>query len=317
MSGSVYGNVVLKGTGEPVAGATVVCGKGGVSTTARPLLPAMSALTDRAGWFRFENLPAGEWLVRTQGAGGYSPPEATVSVFDNALSEMTLEVVSPSRPALSNPPVSSFGPRTVPRGNVRGRVIDTASDAPIGYATVIVVSGPGPVPDHVFVASSAGWFEIDEVPVGDWLLRARTDAGATGIATVRVVANALSKVTVAVNGMPASGRPTLPFEPIFKTEERTMIGRLIGRVIYANDGMPVANATVSILRGAGPAPDIAPMTDHNGSFALDDLPAGSWLLRAVGQGGEAGLVQVSVRPGSITDTVIKLAGNADDADSAA
>lgn len=314
MSGSVYGNVVLAGTGEPVAGATVVCGKGGASKTARSLLPSMSALTDSAGWFRFENLAAGEWLLRTHGAGGYSPPEATVAVFDNALSEMTLEVVSPSRPDLSNRPASSFGPRPVPRGNVRGRVIDTASGAPIGYATVIVVSGPGPVPDHVFVASSAGWFELDEVPVGDWLLRARTDAGATGIATVRVVANSLSKVTIAVDGLPATERP---FEPIFETEGRTMIGRLIGHVIYANDGSPVANATVTILRGAGPAPDIAPTTDRNGSFALDDLPAGSWLLRAIGPGGEAGLVQVSVRPGSITDAVIKLTGHDDSTDHAA
>lgn len=317
MSGSVYGNVVLAGTGEPVAGATVVCGKGGASKTARSLLPAMSALTDSAGWFRFENLAAGEWLLRTQGVGGYSPPEATVSVFDNALSEMTLEVVSPARPDLSNRPVSSFGPRPVPRGHVRGRVIDTASGAPIGYATVIVVSGPGPVPDHVFVASSAGWFELDEVPVGDWLLRARTDAGATGIATVRVVANSLSKVTIAVDGLPATERPSRPFEPIFETEERTMIGRLIGRVVYADDGRPVANATVTILRGAGPAPDIAPMTDRNGSFALDDLPAGSWLLRAIGPGGEAGLAQVSVRPGSITDVVIKLTGHDDNTDHAA
>lgn len=316
MSGSVYGNVVLAGTGEPVAGATVVCGKGGASKTGRSLLPSMSALTDSAGWFRFENLAAGEWHLKTQGAGGYSPPEATVSVFDNALSETTLEVVSPARPDLSSRPVSGFGPRPVQRGHVRGRVIDTASGAPIGYATVIVVSGPGPVPDHVFVASSAGWFELDEVPVGDWLLRARTDAGATGIATVRVVANSLSKVTIAVDGLPATERPSRPFEPVFDTEGRTMIGRLIGRVVYADDGRPVANATVTILRGAGPAPDIAPTTDRNGSFALDDLPAGSWLLRAIGPGGEAGLVQVSVRPGSIADAVIKLTGHDDNNDQA-
>lgn len=316
MSGSVYGNVVLAGTGEPVAGATVVCGKGGASKTGRSLLPSMSALTDSAGWFRFENLAAGEWQLKTQGAGGYSPPEATVSVFDNALSETTLEVVSPARPDLSSRPVSGFGPRPVQRGHVRGRVIDTASGAPIGYATVIVVSGPGPVPDHVFVASSAGWFELDEVPVGDWLLRARTDAGATGIATVRVVANSLSKVTIAVDGLPATERPSRPFEPVFDTEGRTMIGRLIGRVVYADDGRPVANATVTILRGAGPAPDIAPTTDRNGSFALDDLPAGSWLLRAIGPGGEAGLVQVSVRPGSIADAVIKLTGHDDNNDQA-
>lgn len=309
MSGSVYGNVVLAGTGEPLAGATVVCGPGDASRTARPLLPSMSALTDSAGWFRFENLAAGEWQLRAQGAGAYSPPEATVSVFDNALSETTLEVASPSRADLSKRPVEGFGGQQVPRGNVRGRVIDTASGAPIGYATVIVVSGPGPVPDHVFVASSAGWFELDEVPVGDWLLRARTDAGATGIASVHVLANTLSKVTITVDGLPATERQRPPFEPIFETEGRAMNGRLIGRVVYADDGRPAANATVTILRGAGPAPDIAPTTDRNGSFALDGLPGGSWLLRATGPGGEAGLVQVSVRPGSITDAVIKLTGH--------
>lgn len=58
MSGSVYGNVVEAETGEPVAGATVVCGKGRASEAARA--PSMSAMTDSAGWFRFENLPAGE-----------------------------------------------------------------------------------------------------------------------------------------------------------------------------------------------------------------------------------------------------------------
>jgi uncharacterized GH25 family protein len=309
MSGSVYGNVVLAETGEPVAGATVVCGKGGSSKTARLPVPSMSALTDSAGWFRFENLAPGDWLLRTHGAGGSSLPEATVSVFDNALSETTLEVASPTRPDVSNMPVPAGGPRPVPRGNVRGRVIDTASGAPIGYATVIVVSGPGPVPDHVFVASSAGWFELDDVPVGDWLLRARSDAGATGIASVRVTAHARSDMTIAVDGLPATDQPTPGIEPIFDTEGHAMTGRLIGHVIYADDGRPVADATVTILRGAGPAPDIAPMTDRNGSFALDELPAGSWLLRAIGPGGETGLVQVSVRPGSITDVVIKITGN--------
>jgi Carboxypeptidase regulatory-like domain len=304
MSGSVYGNVVRAETGEPVAGATVVCGRIGAFDSARPP-SAMSALTDGAGWFRFENLPAGEWLLKTHGAGGYSPPQTKVSVFDNALSETTLEVVSTPRPDVANRPVSSGGPR----GNVRGRVVDTASGEPIGYATVIVVSGPGAVREHVFVASSAGWFELDEVPVGDWLLRARSDAGATGIATVRVVANALSQMTIAVNGWRDIDQPTSSIEPIFATGGHAMVGRLVGHVIYADDGRPVADATVTILRGAGPAPDIAPMTDRNGSFALDGLPAGSWLLRAVGPGGETGLVQVSVRPGGITDALIKLTRN--------
>lgn len=311
MFGSVYGNVVRSETGEPVAGTTVVCGKGGTSKAAQSLVPSMSALTDSAGWFRFENLPQGDWLLRAQGAGSASLPEATVSVFDNALSETTIEVGNrPRRPASNRPAPSSGGPRAAPRGKVRGQVIDAASGAPIGYATILLVSGPGAVPDHVYVASSEGWFELNEMPVGDWLLRARDEAGATGIATVRVTHNALSEMTIAVDGLPVTERPSPPYTPSADTQGGTaMKGRLIGHVIYADDGSPAADATVTILRGAGPVPDIAPITASDGSFALDDLPAGSWLLRAVGPGGETGLVQVSVRPGSITDVVIKITSN--------
>jgi hypothetical protein len=308
MPGSVYGNVVRAQTGEPVAGATVVCGKGSATRTSWPPEPAISTLTDGAGWFRFENLTAGEWLLRIHGAGRYSLTEAAVSVFDNALSEATLEIVSHSSPDLSSRPVSRVQ-RTLPRGNVRGRVVDMASGAPIGYASVVVVSGSGPVPDYVFVASSTGWFELDDVPVGEWLLRARNDDGATGIATVRVMANALTEMAIAVDGLPATDWPEPAIEPFYETQEHRMIGRLIGQVIDADNGRPVADATVNVLRGPGQAPDIAPVTDRNGNFALDGLPAGSWLLRAVGPNGETGLVQASVRPGSITQALIRLTGN--------
>lgn len=163
----------------------------------------------------------------------------------------------------------------------------------------------------MFVANSAGWFELDDVPVGDWLLRARSDAGATGLATVRVAANALSELTIAIDRLPAiDDWPTSGIEPDFDNQEPAMNkGCLIGHVVRADDGRPVAEATVTILRGAGSAPDIALITNRNGSFALDWLPAGSWLLRAIGPNGGTGLVQVSVQPDSITDAVIKLTFN--------
>jgi len=76
--------------------------------------------------------------------------------------------------------------------------------------------------------------------------------------------------------------------------------------VRADNGKPVRDATITIIRGAGPAPDIAPLTDRGGWFALDGLPAGDWVFRAVGPGGEPGEATVEVFPDSLAEVIIKV-----------
>jgi Carboxypeptidase regulatory-like domain len=83
-----------------------------------------------------------------------------------------------------------------------------------------------------------------------------------------------------------------------------MPGSVRGRVVRADNGRPLADATIGIVRSAGPAPDIAPITNGEGWFALEGLPAGEWELSALGPGGETGSVSVRVSAGSVSDVTI-------------
>ena len=66
-----------------------------------------------------------------------------------------------------------------------------------------------------------------------------------------------------------------------------------GRVVDA-DGAPVP-AQVVIVVSSVPMPEIALVSDANGSFSLR-LPAGRFTLRAHGPGGTSGAVEVEGAP---------------------
>jgi uncharacterized GH25 family protein len=310
MRGSVYGHVTGANTGWPVSGITVLCGRGdfspqqvGACSGGQAKSPSMSTQTDRGGWFRFENLAEGEWVLKTRGSSDYAVAEATVSVFNDAVSDLMIEIAGDPQLFMAEGPVTAICEPSLPeRGNIRGCVISASKGTPVGYATVTVLSGPRALTDHLFVANGAGYFELNEMPVGEWLLRASSD-GSSGVASVRVFDSVLSELAIEVEDRFDGAQPA-PFEPYPEPARPATTGRVIGRVVRAEGGQPVANATVNILRGAGPAPDIAALTDSQGRFAFDELPAGSWLFRAVGPAEEAGFAQVSVPRASVAEALI-------------
>lgn len=82
------------------------------------------------------------------------------------------------------------------------------------------------------------------------------------------------------------------------------IGSVQGRVVQKGSGAAVDGATIVVVRGAGPLPDIAPMTDSDGRFSLDGLAAGEWVLDAYGTSGEKGQGHASVQAGAVAQLVI-------------
>ncbi len=139
---------------------------------------------------------------------------------------------------------------------------------------------------------------------GDWLVRARSPDGSEGETPVRVFAGEESEITIEVESpTPIARRPPERRSP---ARPRDLVGSVRGRVVRASDGEPFGEATIMVVSGPGAAPDVAPLTDREGWFVLDDLSPGDWRLRAVGPNGETGDATAHVSAGALNEVTIAL-----------
>lgn len=72
-----------------------------------------------------------------------------------------------------------------------------------------------------------------------------------------------------------------------------MAGSVRGYVLTTR-GRPVAEASVVVASGPGPFPDIAAVSDDDGSFVLDGFTPGTYILRAFAPDGGSGEGSVAV-----------------------
>lgn len=77
----------------------------------------------------------------------------------------------------------------------------------------------------------------------------------------------------------------------------------LGGYVVAGD-RTVVGAAVTILSGPGRAPDVAPMSDADGWFTLDNLAAGRWRLQAHAPDGTTGVASVDVWEDSLSEVTI-------------
>jgi uncharacterized GH25 family protein len=269
-------------------GATII-------VSGRAGAPDIAPLTDSAGWFALDGLSPGKWLLRARGPDNETG-EATVPIFNNASTNVTIRVGG----SLYRAPISKTG-------ELEGHVLRARSNLPVENATVTVARGPAPAPGIAPMTDSAGWFAIEGLAPGDWVLRALGPNGETGEATVRISSGALANVTIAIEGsmlddQSSTANRRTPENPVSPLH----VGAVEGHVVRARTGLPVENATVMVAQGAGPSPDIAPVTDSAGWFALDSLPPGDWALRASAPDGETGEVTFRVRASEVAQVTIEV-----------
>jgi hypothetical protein len=81
-------------------------------------------------------------------------------------------------------------------------------------------------------------------------------------------------------------------------------GNLNGYVVRRE--RPEVDAVVTVVDGPGMHIDLAPMSDADGWFALDDLAAGHWRLRANASDGAIGEAGVDVWDNSLSEVTIEL-----------
>ncbi len=228
------------------------------------------------------------------------------------------------------------------RGSIHGYVVRIDPERPVAEATVTLFrdfgSAPGVTQDGVRSSNGAGWFTFEEIPAGHWRVVATGPVDGRGEARVRVFDNAITEVTIDLNGLhrwraktlgPGQANDTADWRSDEDSEVRSeptrggtlehqapasrdpvRIGSVRGRVVHGATGMPVSDATIGIIRGAGPAPDIAPMTDAEGRFAMDGLPWGAWTLSAVDRDGQRGQAKVKVWGHAIAEIVIQIGHDA-------
>lgn len=191
------------------------------------------------------------------------------------------------------------------RGSLCGYVVRHDGGLPVAEALVEAVTGEAVEPRTVST-DRAGWFAIDGLPPGQWLLHAWAPDNEQGHASAPVYPDAFSDVTIRIGGPPD---PRLPAgsDSVFKAwVKRMQHGSVDGRVVRAGRGEPVEDAAVTVVRGAGAVPDIAPLTNSAGKFRLDGLPPGDWVFGAMGPGGERGQAAVRVLSGHVVAVTIEV-----------
>ena len=317
MRGSVRGTVVGAENEYPIAGLIVLGRQPGVPGGWRPRSP-ISTRSDRAGGFAFDDLSSGEWVFTSEGVAGEVLGRAVVQVFDNALCDVTIAVrgmaVAPPVPDVYLEPVtdvpSPCAPAAPVPGSVHGRVVQDNGHAFPG-ATISVVSGEGSEPDVLPVSDADGAFTVDGLAEGEWLLRAIGPNGETGTAICHVFDNALSEVTIEIVIPQRPQRPPRrrPNQGPSTPSERGMRGNLRGRVLSKDDGQPIADATITVVSGAGAAPDIAPLSNASGLFSLDGLPVGRWTFRAIAPDGQSGEASVTITADALANVIIYIAAD--------
>ncbi len=286
--GSVRGVVTDAVTGDPIAGARVGLrpvdgGEGG-----GPGGPGgggfwLHAMTGSDGSYLIERIPAGEYQAGAVSHGYYPSELAAVTVADGETA------------------VADFALEPLAFGRVEGMVTDAASNDPIAGAHVVLMrtsmdngAGPGGQPGggglwlHA-ITGDDGRYAIENVPADEYEAR----VWAFGYFPAEPVL-----VTV-VEGDTAVADFAL---------DSLVFGSVEGTVTDAATAEPIQNAVVYATpqwesTAAMSDGDDAEarwtiaVTDENGFYRLEDVPAGMWSVRAFAWGYRPGQEVVEVLDG--------------------
>lgn len=204
MNGAVCGYVVHRQTLEAVSGARVVARlKAGVSSNAeisseiQSLEP--SAVTDAFGRFAFDHLAEARWLFSVHAPQGQVVGQATVRVFGNSMSDVTIEAddqISCDADSSNDKPEERI--RMRPYGSVRGKVVHARTAQPVKDAAVFVLEAAGIAPDIASLTDANGKFFLDSLPAGEWRFGVHGPNGESGSGSIEIRDGATGEMTIQV-----------------------------------------------------------------------------------------------------------------------
>jgi hypothetical protein len=192
-------------------------------------------------------------------------------------------------------------------GTILGQVVATTLSASVKAVRVVLerqwrgkIDPPStdPQTQRQCTTDDNGWFHAVGLAAGRWRIQA---AGAIAV-FADVFDYATTTVTLALglgfeSDLGEDSRWGSPEDTCVKKHAEKM-GGISGQVVFASDGSPAHQASILIVRGPGPAPDISPLTDDWGRFLVDGLLPGMWTLRAISEQGGSIQSTVFVHSGS-------------------
>ena len=254
--GSLSGVVVDSQTLLPLAGVAV---RLSVMVDGPGPGPGMgiSALTDDQGYYHFDSIPQATYALRAR-KFGYTPFTAEVVIADT-------------------PVVLDFGLLPLAYGAIEGTVTDAQTLLPL-EGVQVTLGGGMQQPPFAAVTDVQGFYHIEQVPAGPYMLR----AGAPGYARVTVGVTIVGDETVTQD---------VALTPI-------EFGTLTGVVFDQATSAPLEGALVVLGSGGGGGGGhgdghgggggggcgFHAITGADGTFSIADIPAGEYELGAFKQG---------------------------------
>jgi protocatechuate 3,4-dioxygenase beta subunit len=311
--GSASGSVV-DDSGKPIAGAKVHLTPAPTATPAlagvhgrRPKPHQLVAITGQDGTFMFRKVPTGSYTA-TASKDGFDPTTSAAFTVQQGANTAIPPITLKATPA---PAV----------GSVSGSVTDS-SGAPVAGAVVMIFPasttkaratpqrrGPrfGPSPVQVTTTDKDGHYTFDQVPAGAY--------------EVAVSAKGFQKATSAsfTVAQGSNTAPTVALTPV----PQPVLGNVTG-MVTDSDGKPLAGAFVelsaspSTTGGSGgsptgttivrpPLPIRVAITDTNGQYKFENVPAGTYTVTARDKGFEpATSAAFTVAKGDNTAPTLKL-----------
>lgn len=299
-TGAMFGTV-SDAQGNLLAGAVValrpqfpgpLAGCPGRPTPPVPPLP-LTAITDENGYYRIENIPVGAYYAAAAYQGlGHTVQEVVIEEGAELEVNFVIEGWTPPTPPPPPPQGSAvmFGLVTDVDGNpVAGAFVALF---PPPQPPSWFFSGsyqppqPPPIPPFHAITDENGAYRIEGIPAGTYLAH----AAKCGVGHAEQEVTFEEGAELEVNFVLQGGPPTPPPQG-----SAVMFG-----VVTDAEGNPLAGAFVALfppmpqplfgLRGdhrppqRPPRPPFHAITDENGAYRIEGIPAGEYVARAVYRG---------------------------------
>ena len=286
VSGMTLRGSVLDTGNNPIAGAKIAV----IQQTS-----AVAVFTGPNGGFELKNVKPGAFRVIASKAGFYS------SLQNVTLGSGPSNSVEFRLKQQNSPLVASLLKRDLNRqATIRGRVL-AANGNPIVNATVVLKPVAGASPLTTVKTNPTGEYQFN-IGAGQYEVRVSRDSFQAASRVVEAKAGALTQTDFALK--PAvidSGRIQGNQTSTTTVTRPAKPGSLVGQVLDAKTGRPVAGAIVSIS-GSQHTP-----TNQTGNFAFANLSPGNYQVTITKTGYSTVEQMVSIRSGETAQTSFALA----------